>query len=255
MQDLFNKRYRVAPTRLPSWDYCAGWYFITVCTHQRTPWLSTVVGLHVELSPIGLIIVEEWLRTPLLRPHVTLDTWVVMPDHFHAIIGIHGNAPNAGMDVMDRIDVETPRRGVSTLPSSPSSGFPARIAGNAPNAGMDSDDPDDPIDPIDVETPRRGVSTMPSSPPSGFPARNDATMGTSPPSPIAVPRLRAGSLGALVGQWKSAATKRIRADLCADFAWQARFYDVIIRDAAMLARLRDYIADNPRRWSARSERS
>jgi hypothetical protein len=155
-------------------------------------------------------------------------------------------------DPIDPIDRETPRRGVSTLPSSPPSGFPAR---NDANAGTDGADPGDSIDPIDRETPRWGVSTVPSSPPSGFPARNDATMGTSPPSPIAVPRLRAGSLGALVGQWKSAATKRIRADLCADFAWQARFYDVIIRDAAMLARLRDYIADNPRRWSARSERS
>jgi hypothetical protein len=55
-------------------------------------------------------------------------------------------------------------------------------------------------------------------------------------------------LGAIVGQWKAAVTRRARAAGHADFAWQPRFYDVIIRDAAMLGRVRRYIADNPRHW-------
>jgi hypothetical protein len=45
-------------------------------------------------------------------------------------------------------------------------------------------------------------------------------------------------------------TRRVRAAGYADFAWQTRFYDVIIRDEAMLERVRHYVAENPRRWSA-----
>ncbi|HMO60188.1 MAG TPA: transposase [Roseiflexaceae bacterium] len=190
MRELFDNRYRIASARLPGWDYSAGWYFITVCTRGREPWLSTVVGDKVQLSLIGAIVVEEWQRTASLRPNVTLDAWVAMPDHFHAIIAIHLNAASAPTDASD----------LATNP-------------------VDTDH--------HVETPRRGVSTPP----------------PSPPSPFAAPTLRAGLLGAIVGQWKSAATKRIRADHCADFAWQSRFYDVIIRDAAMLAQLRRYIAE------------
>jgi hypothetical protein len=61
-------------------------------------------------------------------------------------------------------------------------------------------------------------------------------------------------LGAIVGQWKSVATKRARAAGHVDFAWQSRFYDVIIRDDRGLDAIRRYIANNPRRWSADRER-
>ena len=32
------------------------------------------------------------------------------------------------------------------------------------------------------------------------------------------------------------------------FDWQGRYYDHIIRDAAELGRIREYIIDNPREW-------
>ena len=53
---MFNGRYRIESARLPGWDYTLGWYFITVCTHQRRRSLSTVVGDKVRLSPIGAIV-------------------------------------------------------------------------------------------------------------------------------------------------------------------------------------------------------
>lgn len=152
-----------------------------------------VAGDTANLSPIGAIVAEEWQRTPIVRPNVAIDAWVVMPDHFHGIIAMR---PDDG--VAD--DVETPRRGVSTLPAP---------GGLPPPGGM---------------------------PPSGASGRRSV--------------LRAGSLGAIVGQWKSVSTKRIRAAGYPDFAWQTRFYDVIIRDAAMLNKVRRYIDDNPRRYSA-----
>lgn len=66
-------------------------------------------------------------------------------------------------------------------------------------------------------------------------------------STAAGPRLLSGSLGAIVGQFKSACVKRIR-QIEPDFGWQANYYDHIIRDVDDLDRIRDYIIENPAKW-------
>jgi len=40
----------------------------------------------MRLSEEGNIIKEEWLRTANIRSNVTLDEFIIMPDHFHGII-------------------------------------------------------------------------------------------------------------------------------------------------------------------------
>jgi putative transposase len=68
-------------------------------------------------------------------------------------------------------------------------------------------------------------------------------------SPEEASRLLAQSLGAVVGQFKAKATKRLRTDLKrSQFAWQPRFHDTILREPADLARVRAYIRANPSRW-------
>jgi len=44
----------------------------------------------MRLSPAGKIVSIEWLKTPNIRPEVSLDEWIVMPDHIHAIVIING---------------------------------------------------------------------------------------------------------------------------------------------------------------------
>ena len=41
------------------------------------------------LNPYGKIIQGEWLRTQLIRKHVKLHEFQVMPNHFHTIVEIH----------------------------------------------------------------------------------------------------------------------------------------------------------------------
>lgn len=60
--------------------------------------------------------------------------------------------------------------------------------------------------------------------------------------------LTAGSLGAVVGQFKKRVTKRIRLRRQFEFSWQERYYDQILRDAYDLERYRVYIRENPRGW-------
>jgi putative transposase len=57
------------------------------------------------------------------------------------------------------------------------------------------------------------------------------------------------SLGAVVGQFKQRATKRIRARQRPDFSWQERYFDQILREEADLESYRAYIRENPSRWS------
>src|SRR5258708_40226482 len=74
--------------RLREYDYRFGGFFITLVTDNRLPLFGQIANGEVYLSPEGQIVAEEWLRTPILRKEVQLDEWIVMPDHFHAIVFI-----------------------------------------------------------------------------------------------------------------------------------------------------------------------
>jgi putative transposase len=86
--------------RLQGYDYAqAGAYFVTICTFQRQSLFGDVIGGEVRLNEYGQIVAAEWSRTSLIRREVALDTYVVMPNHLHAIVvltnavGAHGRAP------------------------------------------------------------------------------------------------------------------------------------------------------------------
>lgn len=97
-----------------------------------------------------------------------------------------------------------------------------------------------------VETFRRNVSDLPKETPRSeetpyipeMPHRGVSTKA----------RLKAGSVGAIIGQFKSVCTKRIWAARFLAFDWQPRFFDHIIRDEPSLNNIRQYIVDNPAKW-------
>jgi REP element-mobilizing transposase RayT len=75
--------------RLHGYDYrSAGAYFLTICAFQRECLFGEVVEGEVWLTRYGEIVREEWGNTPMLRPNVDLDAFVVMPNNFHAVIFI-----------------------------------------------------------------------------------------------------------------------------------------------------------------------
>ncbi len=49
----------------------------------------------MQLKELGSAVESEWLRTPAVRPNVDLDLFVVMPNHFHAILLISGDGVGA----------------------------------------------------------------------------------------------------------------------------------------------------------------
>jgi len=75
--------------RLQGYDYSkAGFYFITIVTKDRTPFLGRVVKDDICLSEIGKIVEERWLQIPKFYPNVKLHDYILMPDHIHGIIEI-----------------------------------------------------------------------------------------------------------------------------------------------------------------------
>ena len=73
------------PTRLQGYDYSTnGAYFITICTHNK----KLLFG-NVGADSISARMVEKtFLETLNSYPNVFCHKYVVMPNHFHAIIEI-----------------------------------------------------------------------------------------------------------------------------------------------------------------------
>ena len=114
-------------TRLKYYDYSsAGAYFVTICVNDRKPLLSEIIktsadplvgeglappvttlsnsavgeGLappaySVKLKPCGVIAEEQLKQIEIRFPSVSVDDFVIMPDHIHALIFLHKNTGGA----------------------------------------------------------------------------------------------------------------------------------------------------------------
>lgn len=215
---LFRDRYRIESTRLPGWDYAsAGGYFVTICTRNRECFLGAVVDGKMVLSAAGVIVAEEWVQTAQIRKNVSLDEWVVMPNHVHGIIYIHDS--NNGE--LTRRDAPVGRLFTPVGRLEPLEDV---SSGDVPSEDVSSED----VPPARLYAPVGGVV---------------------PPKDQDVPPagLYGGTIGSILGQFKSVCSKRI----CIsghDFAWQPRFYDQIVRDDKTLIAIREYIRNNPLQW-------
>jgi REP element-mobilizing transposase RayT len=97
MPDKFRNKYRISSARLQNWDYSRNAaYFVTICTQGREHYFGNVVNGEMQLSAVGEIAQTEWLKTFDLRPdmNLILGEYIIMPNHFHAIIIIGKNQYN-----------------------------------------------------------------------------------------------------------------------------------------------------------------
>jgi putative transposase len=86
----FRNKYRIPSARMPFWDYStSGLYYITVCTFHREMIFGKIENHEMVLSPIGVIVMDEWNKSFQIRRELFCDVFVIMPDHLHAILRIH----------------------------------------------------------------------------------------------------------------------------------------------------------------------
>jgi putative transposase len=158
--------------RVPGYDYAQpGAYFITICAVDRTCLFGEIIDGLMQVNEDGIIVAEEWRCTEQIRRYVSVDEFVVMPNHVHGILCI--------------------------------------------------------LDPVRRDPARRVVPAM-----------------GQPHGPSV------GSIGGIIGQFKSVSTKRINARrrTPGTRVWQRNYFEHIIRDERDLARIREYIVNNPTQW-------
>ncbi len=85
--------------RLENYDYSsAGTYFITICTAKRHNYfwddnVGATIGRpqDMKLSPYGKIVDEAINNISIIYPSVSVEEYVIMPDHIHMLLFIHAD--------------------------------------------------------------------------------------------------------------------------------------------------------------------
>lgn len=214
----FQNRYRIPSNRLFGWNYnTEGAYFLTICTYNRLCLFGEIIDHKMILNDLGHILLEEWEYSACLRSEIILGPYVIMPNHFHAIVHIVGNGDfesGVGGDGDGVGFVET--HGRASLPAS----IP-------PSASIT------PIPSAPVPTPLSPSLLSSSSP-----------IFKSPRLPKSISSLMAG--------FKSIVTKKINTirNTPGEKVWQSNYHDHIIRNNQEYQRIADYIEMNPECWQS-----
>ena len=211
-------------------------YFVTICTRDRACLFGEVADGVMRLNQVGEIVETAWQAIPDHFPQVSVDEFVVMPNHVHGVLVFHdvGDSDGGNADVGD------------------SDGGNTNVGNNnVVNSDVGNSDVG-----AQHAAPLRlnGVSGRLSSvvPASG--AQHAAPLPPRPP-PCVPLNVAPGSLGAVVRSFKSAATKKVNESrgVSGPGLWQRNYFEHIVRDDGSLARIRQYIRDNPARWAIDGE--
>ena len=86
--------YRHQSLRNPAINYRAGWWAVTVQVAKNKSLLGAIVGERVALNALGRAVESYWRALPAKYPGLELFDFVVMPNHFHALLRIRPGAAN-----------------------------------------------------------------------------------------------------------------------------------------------------------------
>ncbi len=211
IRNKFQNKYRIPSARWKEWNYGdEGAYFVTICTKHREHYFGEIKNGQMQLSEIGKIAHDEWLKSMDIRPDMNLDMecFVIMPNHIHGIVVIGKNEYNSGADDYCRDAMH----GVSMENNdSVSDAMHGVSTGNETENKIEW---------------FREIETIPSANHFGPQSKN---------------------LASIMRGFKSAVTTTAR-ELNISFGWQTRFHDHVIRDDDEFRRIAYYIEQNPLNW-------
>lgn len=88
MEQDQRKQWLFRSQRLPQRDYGAsGAYFVTICAYQRRPCF--------KIPELEKILKQQWQELPQRFQGISLDCFVIMPDHLHFIVWINARIPSS----------------------------------------------------------------------------------------------------------------------------------------------------------------
>jgi len=77
--------------RLNGYDYSQpGDYFVTMCTQNRECIFGEIDNGKMKLNDIGQVVEDTWNDLPNHNLNIILDSFIIMPNHFHGILRIVG---------------------------------------------------------------------------------------------------------------------------------------------------------------------
>lgn len=83
----YKNKHRIESIRAPWWDYSQpGLYFITICTKDKISYFGDLQYGRMEWTPVGVAAHLLWKEIPFHHQHVSLDEFIVMPNHLHGIL-------------------------------------------------------------------------------------------------------------------------------------------------------------------------
>ena len=89
MKSKYQNTFSRNSARLKTWDYSSdGIYFITICSKDKIIFFGDISDNEMKLSKEGRILQEFWSLIPEVYDFAEIGEFVVMPNHFHAIISI-----------------------------------------------------------------------------------------------------------------------------------------------------------------------
>jgi putative transposase len=211
---------------LQNWDYGSeGLYFITICTQNRDHFfgeiesVSATKGKNGEmiLSEIGKIVQSEWLKTPSIRPDMNLELFefVVMPNHFHAVIGIGINSYN---NLLNDNSIDGKMMGENNTD------------GKMTDGNMTDGNCRDAIHGVPTISRSQIISSI----------ETKKTKNQFGP--------QSKNLASIVRGFKSSVTTWCRKNNYPNFNWQPLFHDHVIRDQKAFENIQKYICENPKNW-------
>ena len=75
--------------RNPNINYRSGWWSVSIQVAKNKSIFGAIVGMKVVLNALGAAIEAYWRALPEKYPELELFDFVVMPNHFHALLRIH----------------------------------------------------------------------------------------------------------------------------------------------------------------------
>ncbi len=85
-EDKYKNRYRIPSARAVWHDYMGGAYFVTICTKDREFYFGRIEDDEMHLSEIGRYADEQFRDVSSNYPYAIIPSYVVMPNHIHAIV-------------------------------------------------------------------------------------------------------------------------------------------------------------------------
>ena len=85
-EDKYKNRYRIPSARAAWHDYMGGAYFVTICTKNREFYFGKIEEDEMHLSEIGRYADEQFRDVSSNYPYAVIPSYVVMPNHIHAIV-------------------------------------------------------------------------------------------------------------------------------------------------------------------------